>query len=267
MKVHNEYELPLAAKDQVLIGTNMAGKNKKCELRKVYDKYPTNDVRKRNYLTTTIQKDWERSEDPKTVRTDYFLAGCMYSDGSFLTLFPKAKVLYPHLVFAAEIKSNAEKNPESKHYDVDDDRTLIKEGKLAYKEIDNKLNAVIDEVKTLKENATREGQRTQNASPYHNSEDEVVAVGREIFPHNQTNNHNKSDVLVDLVIDEDAEVSGRRGMLFHDIPMGEWFKYLSFLLKIIDEDCLAYLNLPSETIGIFDRVSLCSFLNLKMYFM
>ncbi|KAF6175668.1 hypothetical protein GIB67_022670 [Kingdonia uniflora] len=32
-------------------------------------------------------------------------------------------------------------------------RTIIKEGKLAYKEINNKLNVVIDEVKTLKENA------------------------------------------------------------------------------------------------------------------
>ncbi|KAF6173857.1 hypothetical protein GIB67_039808 [Kingdonia uniflora] len=40
----NEYELSLAAKDQVLIGANIAWKNKKCELRKVYDKYPTEDA-------------------------------------------------------------------------------------------------------------------------------------------------------------------------------------------------------------------------------
>ncbi|KAF6138246.1 hypothetical protein GIB67_034133 [Kingdonia uniflora] len=65
--------------------------------------------------------------------------------------------------------------------------------------------------------------------------DEVVVVGRAIFPRNQTNNPNEYDVLVDLVIDEDAEISGRRGMLFHNIPVGEWFKYPSFLLKIIDE--------------------------------
>ncbi|KAF6156341.1 hypothetical protein GIB67_013785 [Kingdonia uniflora] len=54
-----------------------------------------------------------RSEDPATARTDYFLAGHTCSGGSFLTPFPLAKV--------AEIKSNVEKNPESKHYDVDDD--------------------------------------------------------------------------------------------------------------------------------------------------
>ncbi|KAF6172366.1 hypothetical protein GIB67_025226 [Kingdonia uniflora] len=84
--------------------------------------------------------------------------------------------------------------------------------------------------------------------------DEVVAVGRAIFPHNQTNNPNEYNVLVDLVIDEDAEVSGRRGMFFRDIPVGEWFKYPSFFLKIIDEDLVAYSNLPSETIDIFDRV-------------
>ncbi|KAF6160819.1 hypothetical protein GIB67_036020 [Kingdonia uniflora] len=295
----NEYKLLLATKDQVLIGANIAWKNKKCELRKIYDKYPTDDVRKKNCPTRIIQEDWERfvdlssdpkvvamrarnkrSEDPETARTNYFLAGHTYSDGSFLTPFLKAKV--------AKIKSNVEKNPEPKHYDVDDDpvgqaygpekkgrvlgegilvtksmlkhmklaRTIIKEGKLAYNEINNKLNVVIDEVKTLKENATRKGQRTQNASPYYTSEtsshvcrherevgihffnfhrDEVVAVGRAIFPRNQTNNPNEYDVLVDLIIDEDAEVSGRRGMLFRDIPVGEWFKYPSFLLKIIDE--------------------------------
>ncbi|KAF6154711.1 hypothetical protein GIB67_035676 [Kingdonia uniflora] len=178
--------------------------------------------------------------------------------------FSRLKCYIRFLNLQAEIKSNVEKNPESKHYDVDDDpigqaygpkkkgrvrgegilvtksmlkhmkhaRTIIKEGKLAYKEINNKLNVVIDEVKTLKENATREGQRMQNASPYH------------------TSNY---VVLVDLVTDEDAEVSGRRGMFFRDIPVGEWYKYPSFLLKIIDKDLLAYSNLPSETIGILDR--------------
>ncbi|KAF6151301.1 hypothetical protein GIB67_020623 [Kingdonia uniflora] len=125
----NEYELPLPAKDQILIGANIAWKNKKYELRKVYDK----------------------SEDPETARTDFFLASHTCFDGSFLTPFLKAKV--------AEIKSNVEKNLESKHYDVDDNshaRAIIKEGKLAYKEINNKLNVVIDEVKNLKENTTRE---------------------------------------------------------------------------------------------------------------
>ncbi|KAF6148672.1 hypothetical protein GIB67_042631 [Kingdonia uniflora] len=66
--------------------------------------------------------------------------------------------------------------------------------------------------------------------------DEVVVVGRAIFPHNRTNNPNEYDILVDLVIDEDAEVSGRRGMFFRNIPVGEWFKYPSLLLKIINED-------------------------------
>ncbi|KAF6145630.1 hypothetical protein GIB67_018736 [Kingdonia uniflora] len=66
--------------------------------------------------------------------------------------------------------------------------------------------------------------------------DEVVTVGREIFSRNQTNNPNEYDVLVDLVIDEDVEVSGRRGIFFCDILLGEWFKYPSFILKIIDED-------------------------------
>ncbi|KAF6157105.1 hypothetical protein GIB67_041566, partial [Kingdonia uniflora] len=141
-----------------------------------------------------ISQPGKRSEDPKTARIDYFLVGHTCSDGSFLMPFLEAKV--------AEIKSNVEKNPESKHYDVDDDlvgqaygpekkgcvcgegilvtksilkhmkhaRTIIKEGKLTYKEINNKLNIVIDEVKTLKENATRKGQRSQNTSPYHTSE-------------------------------------------------------------------------------------------------
>ncbi|KAF6154950.1 hypothetical protein GIB67_018387 [Kingdonia uniflora] len=66
--------------------------------------------------------------------------------------------------------------------------------------------------------------------------DEVVVMGRAIFLHNQTNNPNEYDVLVDHVIDEDAEVSGKRGMFFHNILVGKWFKYPSFLLKIIDED-------------------------------
>ncbi|KAF6169256.1 hypothetical protein GIB67_013686, partial [Kingdonia uniflora] len=65
--------------------------------------------------------------------------------------------------------------------------------------------------------------------------EEVVVVGRVIFSCNQTNNPNEYDVLVDLVIDEDAEVSGRRGMLFRDISVNEWFKNPSFVLKIIDE--------------------------------
>ncbi|KAF6154868.1 hypothetical protein GIB67_018305 [Kingdonia uniflora] len=128
----NEYELLLIAKDQVLIGTNIAWKNKKCELRKVYDKYPTDDARKRNCQATTIQEDWEhfadlssypqvvamragnkRSEDPETARTYYFLAVHTCSDGSFLTPFLEPKV--------AKIKSNVEKNLEFKHYDVNDD--------------------------------------------------------------------------------------------------------------------------------------------------
>ncbi|KAF6174903.1 hypothetical protein GIB67_026391 [Kingdonia uniflora] len=41
---------------------------------------------------------------------------------------------------------------------------------MAYKEINNKLNVVIDEVKTLKGNTTRVGQRMQNACQYHTSE-------------------------------------------------------------------------------------------------
>ncbi|KAF6152098.1 hypothetical protein GIB67_031420 [Kingdonia uniflora] len=181
----NEYELPLAAKDQVLIGVNIAWKNKRCELRKVYDKYPADDARKRNCLARTIQEDWERfvnlsfdpkvvtmiarnkrSEDPETAKIDYFLAGHTCSNGSFLTPFLKAKV--------AEIKSIVEKNLEFKHFDVDDDpvgqaygpekkgrvrgdgilviksmlkhmkhaRTIIKGVRLAYKEINNKLNVV-----------------------------------------------------------------------------------------------------------------------------
>ncbi|KAF6172800.1 hypothetical protein GIB67_034652 [Kingdonia uniflora] len=238
LTLQNEYELPLAAKDQVLIGSNIAWKKK------------------------------NRSEDFETTRTNYFLAGHTCSNGSFLTPFIEAKV--------AEIKLNVEKNPESKHYDMDDDpvgqaygpekkgrvrgegilvtksmlkhmkhgRTIIKEGKLEYKEINNKLNVIIDEVKTLKENATREGHRMQNASPYHTSEDEVVAAGRAIFPRNQINNPNEYDVFVDLVIDEDAEVYGRRGMFFRDIPVGEWFKYPSFLLKIIDEHLIGLGHVP-----------------------
>ncbi|KAF6135906.1 hypothetical protein GIB67_006798 [Kingdonia uniflora] len=97
--LQNEYEPPLTAKDQVLIGANIAWKNKKCELMKVYDMYPTDDTRKRNCPARTIQEDWERfadlsydpmvvamrarnkrSEDPKTARTDYFLASHTYSD-------------------------------------------------------------------------------------------------------------------------------------------------------------------------------------------
>ncbi|KAF6148234.1 hypothetical protein GIB67_012009 [Kingdonia uniflora] len=52
------------------------------------------------------------SEDPETARTYYFLAGHTCFDESFLMPFLEAKV--------AKIKSNVEKNPESRHYDVND---------------------------------------------------------------------------------------------------------------------------------------------------
>ncbi|KAF6169444.1 hypothetical protein GIB67_021447 [Kingdonia uniflora] len=94
-------------------------------------------------------------------------------------------------------------------------RRIVKEGKLAYKEINNKLNVVIDEVKTLKENATREG--------------------RAIFPRNQTNNPNEYDVFVDLIIDENAEVSGRRGMFFCDISVA--FDLIGTCLDELEENC------------------------------
>ncbi|KAF6156340.1 hypothetical protein GIB67_013784 [Kingdonia uniflora] len=194
-----------------------------------------------------IKSSLSRNEDPVIARTNYFLAGHTFSGGSFLTPFHEDKV--------AEIISNVEKNPESKHYDVDDDpvelaygpekkgcvrregilvtksmlkhmkqaRTIIKEGKLAYIKINNNLNVIIDEVKTLKDNATREGTLMQFLSTsrhvrrnerevgihlFNFRRDEVVAVGRAIFPRNQTNNPNEYDILVDLVIDEDAEVFG-----------------------------------------------------------
>ncbi|KAF6172273.1 hypothetical protein GIB67_024895 [Kingdonia uniflora] len=54
-------------------------------------------------------------------------------------------------------------------------------------------------------------------------QDKLVGVGREIFPRNKTNNPSEYDVLVELVIDEDAKVYGRRGMFFCDILVGEWF--------------------------------------------
>ncbi|KAF6155473.1 hypothetical protein GIB67_019999 [Kingdonia uniflora] len=249
LRHQNEYEIPLVAKDQVLIGAKIAWKKKKkCELRKIYDKYPIDDARKRNCPARIIQEDWEWfadlsydpkvvairarnkvnrskmqspdttgrtgiyrlvhymiSKNPETARTDYFLAGHACSDGSFLTPFLEAKV--------AEIKSNVEKNPESIHYDVDDDPVGQAYG---------------PEKRVVHE-------REVGIHFFNFHRDEVVAAGREIFPRNQTNNPNEYDVLVDLVIDEDVEVSGRRGMLFRDIPVGEWFKYLSFLLKIIDE--------------------------------
>ncbi|KAF6138109.1 hypothetical protein GIB67_033523 [Kingdonia uniflora] len=119
----NEYEFLLAAKDQVLIGANIAWKNKKCELRRVYDKYPIDNAIKRNCPATTMMR-----------------------------------------------------------------------------KIGN------------------------------------VVVGRAIFPRNQTNNPNEYDVLANLIIDNNAEASGRRGMFIYDIRMGKWFKYPSFILKIIDED-------------------------------
>ncbi|KAF6141094.1 hypothetical protein GIB67_006539 [Kingdonia uniflora] len=165
ISLSNEYELPLAAKDQVLIGANIAWKNKKCELRNVYDKYPTDDARKRNCPARTIQEDWERY----------------------------IRILY----LQTEIKSNVEKNPESKHYDVDDDPV---------------------------------GQ----------------AYGLEIKGR---------------VRGEDAEVSGRRGMFFCDIPVSEWFKYSSFLLKIIDEVNMELITLLSVPFGYgilsFDLIGTC----------
>ncbi|KAF6148137.1 hypothetical protein GIB67_011912 [Kingdonia uniflora] len=212
----NEYELPLAAKDQVLIGANIA--YKKCELRKVYDKYPTEDARKINCPTTTIQDDWELfvnlSSDPKVVamrarnkvnRSKMLSPSTTGRTGIYRLAH---YMLHPLFEFAGRNQIEREKNPESKHYDVDDGpvgqaygpekkgrvrgegilatksmlkhmkhaRTIIKEGKLAYKEINNKLNVVIDEVKTLKENATREGQRMQNASPYHTLE-HLIGLG------------------------------------------------------------------------------------------
>ncbi|KAF6139099.1 hypothetical protein GIB67_010825, partial [Kingdonia uniflora] len=161
----DEYELPLAIKDQVLIGANKALKK-------------------------------NGSEDPETARTNYFLVGHTCSDGSFLPPFLEAKV--------TKIKSNVEKNLKSKHYDVDDDPA-------------EQANALKKRVGYVER-------------------DIVVSMGRAIFLRNQTNNPNEYDALVDLVIDENAEVSGSRGIFFHDIPVGEWFKYPSFLLKIIDED-------------------------------
>ncbi|KAF6140204.1 hypothetical protein GIB67_000252 [Kingdonia uniflora] len=180
----DEYELPLVVKDQVLIGANIAWKNKKCELRKVYDKYPIHDAKNINCPATTIYEDWERFVN--------------------LSFDPKAK-----------IKSNVEKNPESKHYDVDDHPTS---------------------------SHVRRHEREVGIHFFNFHPDEVVIVGRVIFLRNQINNPNEYDALVDLVIDEDAEVSGRRGIFFCDIPVGEWFKYPSFLLKIIDEDATNRCN-------------------------
>ncbi|KAF6163494.1 hypothetical protein GIB67_031101 [Kingdonia uniflora] len=60
-----------------------------------------------------IWNSLSRSKVHKTARTYYFLADHTCSDRSFLTPFLEAKV--------AEIKSNVEKNPKSKHYDMDDD--------------------------------------------------------------------------------------------------------------------------------------------------
>ncbi|KAF9595200.1 hypothetical protein IFM89_037786 [Coptis chinensis] len=118
-KVLVEIDLPLIRKECTLRKLNTAWKQKKYELRQVYDKFPTDAERKRNVPSKVKKEEWEAFVDmcsPPTgevSRTEGYVAIHMRRDGSCINFETKQSL--------EEIDRLVSNEPDIVERDLDND--------------------------------------------------------------------------------------------------------------------------------------------------